>query len=142
FFNRQEFNEMQDEQSSKFYGIGITVNQRNGRLYILGVGKGMPAEKAGLRYGDALLTVDGKLARDWTQADALKYVRGERGTTVEVTIERVGETQPLSFKIERDEIPYPSVRNSFMLRLEIGYIGLTGGFNQATSEELRDALGA
>jgi carboxyl-terminal processing protease len=141
FFNRQEFNEMQDEQSSKFYGIGITVNQRNGRLYILGVGKGLPAEKAGLRYGDAILSVDDKPARDWTQGDALKHIRGERGTTVELAIERVGEAKPLVFKIERDEVPFPSVRNSFMLRPEIGYIGLTGGFNQATSEELRDALG-
>ncbi|MBI1765452.1 MAG: S41 family peptidase [Acidobacteria bacterium] len=155
FFNRQEFNEMQDEQSSKFYGIGITVNQRNGRLYILGVNPGLPAEKAGLRYGDALLAVDGKPAKDWTHADALKHVRGNRGTTVEVTVERVVErtnerpaernternlTKTLTFQIERDEIPYPSVRNRFMLRPDIGYIGLTGGFNQATSEELREAI--
>ena len=140
FFNRQEFNELQDEQSSKFYGIGITVNQRNGRLYILGVNPGMPAEKAGLRYGDALLAVDGKAAKDWTHSDALKHVRGLRGSSVELTVERAGETKPLTFQIERDEIPYPSVRNAFLLRPEVGYIGLTGGFNQATSEELREAL--
>lgn len=140
FFDRQEFNEMQDEQSSKFYGIGITVNQRNGRLYVLGVNPGLPADKAGLRYGDALLTVDGMPARDWNQSDALKHVRGERGSTVELTVERVGTPEPLSFTIERDEVPFPSVRNSFMLRPEIGYIGLTGGFNQATSEELREAI--
>lgn len=141
FFNRQEFNEMQDEQSSKFYGIGITVNQRNGRLYILGVNPGLPAHKAGLKYGDALLAVNGEAARDWTQTDALKHVRGNRGTTVELTIERVGEPQPLTVQIERDEVPFPSVRNCFLLRPEIGYIGLTGGFNQTTSDELREALG-
>lgn len=160
FFDRQEFNELQDEQSSKFYGIGITVNQRNGRLFILGVNPGLPAEKAGLRYGDELLAVDGKPAKDWTHADALKHVRGNRGTTVEIAVARVAEqvnvhsgerpterhaerhlTETLTFQIERDEIPYPSVRNRFMLRPDIGYIGLTGGFNQATSEELREAIG-
>jgi carboxyl-terminal processing protease len=155
FFNRQEFNELQDEQSSKFYGIGITVNQRNGRLFILGVNPGLPAEKAGLRYGDELLAVDGKLAKDWTHADALKHVRGNRGTTVEIRVERIAErsterplernaeraqAKTLTFQIERDEIPYPSVRNRFMLRPDIGYIALTGGFNQATSEELREAI--
>lgn len=140
FFDRQEFNEMQDEQSSKFYGIGITVNQRNGQLYILGVQPGLPADKAGLRYGDAILAVNGQPARDWTHSDALKQVRGERGSTVELTIERIGETQPLTVQIERDEVPFPSVRHSFMLRPEIGYIGLTGGFNQTTSEELGAAI--
>src|SRR5574341_770372 len=48
FFDRREFSEMQDEQSSHFYGIGVTINERNGRIYVLGVSEGMPAERAGL----------------------------------------------------------------------------------------------
>jgi carboxyl-terminal processing protease len=140
FFDRREFSEMQDEQSSHFYGIGVTINERNGRIYVLGVSEGMPAERAGLRYGDAIITVDGHPTKDWTQSDALKYVRGERGVEVSVTVERAGEPKPLTVKIVRDEVPLPSVRNSFMLRPEIGYIGLTGGFNQDTTEELRGAV--
>lgn len=140
FFDRREFSEMQDEQSSHFYGIGVTINQRNGRIYVLGVSEGRPAEKAGLRYGDALLAVDEHSAKDWTQSDALQYVRGERGTTVKITVERVGEPAPLTVEIMRDEVPYPSVRNAFMLRPEIGYVGLTGGFNQETSDELHNAI--
>src|SRR5215475_823947 len=140
FYGRREFSEMQDEQSSHFYGIGVTVNQRNGRLYVLGVSPGMPAERAGLRYGDAIIAVDGHPTRDWSQSDALKHVRGEPGGEVRLTIERAGATEPLTVTITRGEVPFPSVRNFFMLRPGIGYIGLTGGFNQETSEELRDAI--
>jgi carboxyl-terminal processing protease len=140
FFDRREFSEMQDEQSSHFYGIGVTVNQRNGRLYVLGVSPGMPAEKAGLRYGDAILSVDGQSAKGWTQSDALKYVRGEYGTSLEMTVERAGQAEPIAVSIKRDEVPFPSVRNSFMLKPDVGYIGLTGGFNQETTEELHRAI--
>jgi carboxyl-terminal processing protease len=140
FFDRRDFNEMQDEQSSKFYGIGVTINQRNGNIYVIGVSKGMPAERAGLRYGDAIIAVDGKSAKDWSQSDALKNVRGERGTEVEITVERAGESKPVTARIVRDEVPFPSVRNFFMLRPGMGYIGLTGGFNQETNDELRGAI--
>ena len=140
FYGRREFSEMQDEQSSHFYGIGVTINQRNGRLYVLGVSQGMPAERAGLRYGDAIIAVDGHSTKDWTQSDALKHVRGERGAEVSLTIERAGAPEPLTVEVTRDEVPFPSVRNSFMMRPGIGYIGLTGGFNQETTEELRGAV--
>ncbi|MGE0132158.1 MAG: S41 family peptidase [Blastocatellales bacterium] len=140
FYGRREFSEMQDEQSSRFYGIGVTINQRNGRIYVLGVSQGMPAERAGLRYGDAIIAVDGHSTKDWTQSDALKYVRGERGTDVSITVERAGDPRPVTVKITRDEVPFPSVRNVFMLRPGVGYIGLTGGFNQETTEELRGAI--
>ncbi|MCI0659930.1 MAG: S41 family peptidase [Acidobacteria bacterium] len=140
FFDRRDFSEMQDEQSSKFFGIGVTINQRNERIYVIGVSKGMPAERAGLRYGDAIIAVDGHSAKDWTQSDALKNVRGDRGTEVEITVERAGAPEPVTVRIVRDEVPFPSVRNFFMLRPGIGYIGLTGGFNQETTDELHGAL--
>lgn len=140
FFDRREFSEMQDEQGSHFVGIGVTVNQRNERIYVLGVIPGMPAEKAGLQYGDAILAVDGKSAKNWGQSDALKHVRGDYGTEVKITVDRAGEPEPLTFTITRDEVPFPSVRNSFMIRPTVGYVGLTGGFNQDTSEELHNAI--
>ncbi|MEP7272170.1 MAG: S41 family peptidase [Acidobacteriota bacterium] len=140
FFDRREFSEMQDEQSSKFYGVGVTINQRNGRIYVLGTTRGMPGERAGLQYGDAIVAINGNSTRGWSQHDAQKVVRGDRGTAVELTVERLGSPEPLTLHVIRDEVPFPSVRNSYILRPGIGYIGLTGGFNQTTSEELRDAL--
>jgi carboxyl-terminal processing protease len=140
YFDRREFNEMQNEQSSRFHGIGVTVNQRNGRIYVLSVSQGMPAQKTGLRYGDAIVAVDGQPTRGWSQQDILKHVRGRRGTPVQLTIERLGEPELLNMRIVRDEVPFPSVRNHFMLKPGIGYIGLTGGFNQTSADEVRDAL--
>lgn len=140
FFDRSDFGKLQDEQSSRFYGIGVTINQRNGRIYVIGVSEGRPAQKAGLKYGDAILEVNGESARDWTQSDALKHVRGERGTEVDLTVERAGVAEPLRVRIVRDEVPYPSIRNAFMIRPGTGYIGLTGGFNQETTDELNEAI--
>ena len=118
----------------------MTVNRRSGRIYVLGVSEGMPAARAGLRYGDAIVSVDGVSAAGWEQSDALKYVRGERGTEVEITVERAGEPAPVTVRITRDEVPFPSVRNGFLLRPGVGYVELTGGFNQGTTEELREAI--
>ncbi len=140
FFDRRDFSEMQDEQSSRFYGIGVTINQRNGRIYVIGISRGMPAERAGLCYGDAIVAVDGESTKGWSQNDALKHVRGERGTPVSITIERAGVPEPITVGIVRDEVPFPSIRNYFMLRPGIGYIGLTSGFNQETTEELSLAI--
>jgi carboxyl-terminal processing protease len=140
FFDRRAFNEMQEEQSSRFYGIGVTINRRNDKTCVLGVVKGMPAERAGLKYGDIIVEVDGKSAKGWSQQEVLNHVRGERGTEVKIGVERVGEPVPLTFTIVRDEVPYPSVRNHFIARPGVGYIALTNGFNKKTSEELQDAI--
>lgn len=140
FFDRRSFNEMQEEQSSRFYGIGVTINKRNDKTCVLGVVKGMPAERAGLKYGDIIVEIDGKSTKGWSQQEVLNHVRGERGTEVEIAVERVGEPVPVKHRIVRDEVPYPSVRNHFIARPGTGYIALTNGFNKKTSEELQDAI--
>lgn len=140
FFDRRSFSEMQEEQNSHFYGIGVTINQRNGKTCVLGVVKGMPADRAGLKYGDIIAAIDGKSTKDWSQADVLNHVRGERGTEVEIAVDRAGEPAPVRVRIVRDEVPYPSIRNHFIVRPGVGYIALTNGFNQKTSEELQEAM--
>ncbi len=69
-----------------------------------------------------------------------KNVRGERNTSVKIQIERVNAANPLDFEIVRAGVPLPSIRNSFMLPNAIGYVGLTGGFQQTTGEELSLAI--
>ena len=140
FHDRTQFTEMQNEQSSSYYGIGASINQRSNGIYVVGVMPGKPADRAGVRYGDAIVAVDDHLTDTWSQATVLTSVRGERGTPVEITVERAGHAGRLTFRIVRDVVPYLSVRNRFMLRPGTGYVDLTGGFSQETTTELREAI--
>ncbi len=136
FFTREEYRKLNEDQASQFYGIGVSILQHRDGVYVQSVIPGTPADKAGLRYGDRFVTVSGKDAKDWTSAEVSKNVRGERGTPVKVQIERVGTSGPIDYEIVRGGVPLPSIRNTFMLPDSVGYIGLTGGFQQTTSEEL------
>ena len=140
FFTRDEFKKLYEEQSSEFYGIGVSILQHRDGVYVQSVIPNTPADKAGLRYGDRFLQVDGKDATDWTSADVSKNVRGEKGTTVKIKVGRAGAAQPLEFDIVRGGVPLPSIRNYFMLSNGIGYIGLSGGFQETTAEELDTAI--
>ncbi|MCS6874122.1 MAG: S41 family peptidase [Pyrinomonadaceae bacterium] len=140
FLNRAEFKRLREEQSSRFFGIGVSILRHRDGVYIQSVIPGTPAEKAGLRYGDKFLEVDGKDATGWSSAEVSKNVRGERGTTVRLKMERAGEATPLEFEIVRDGVPLPSIRNYFMLKDDVGYIGLIGGFQETTAVELDKAI--
>jgi carboxyl-terminal processing protease len=140
FFTRDEFKKLYEEQSSQFYGIGVSILQHRDGVYVQSVIPNTPADKAGLRYGDRFLQVDGKDATDWTSAEVSKNVRGKGGTPVKVKIERAGSSNPMEFEIVRGGVPLPSIRNYFMLPNGVGYVGLTGGFQETTSDELADAI--
>ncbi len=140
FFSREELRKLDEEQSSQFYGIGVSILQHRGGVFVQSVIPNTPADKAGIRYGDRFYSVEGKDAKDWSSSEVSKNVRGEKGTTVKVQIERVGSAAPLDFEIVRGGVPLPSIRNYFMLPNSIGYIGLTGGFQQTTSEEVSLAI--
>ncbi|HSK73063.1 MAG TPA: S41 family peptidase [Pyrinomonadaceae bacterium] len=140
FFTREEFRKLYEEQASQFYGIGVSILQRRDGVYVQSVIPGTPADKAGVHYGDKFLEVDGKDAKDWTSAEVSRNVRGERGTTVNVKFERVGSAKPVEMSIVRGGVPLTSIRNYFMLKDGVGYVGLTGGFQETTAEELDQAI--
>src|SRR5687768_6931232 len=128
FFTRDEFRKLSEEQASEFYGIGVSILQHRDGVYVQSVVPNTPADKAGLRYGDRFLEVDGKNATEWTSAEVSSNVRGERGTPVKIKIERATSAQPVDLTIVRGGVPLPSIRNYFMLPNGVGYIGLVGGF--------------
>lgn len=140
YFPYNDFRKLKEDQDSRFYGIGVTIVQHRDGVYIQSAVENTPAARLGLRYGDRILEVDGKDARDWPSDEVSKHVRGGRGKPVTIKVERAGSEAPLYFTIVRDAVPLPSIRNAFMVRPGTGYIGLTGGFQHTSDEELREAL--
>ena len=141
FFTRDDSGAVR-KQASQFYGIGVSILQHRDGVYVQSVVPNTPADKAGLRYGDRIVEVDGKNATEWTSSEVSTNVRGERGTTVKLKIERVSANGPQEFNIVRGGVPLPSIRNYFMLPDGVGYVGLVGGFQETTSAELDDAIAA
>jgi len=140
YFPYNEFKKLKEDQDSRFYGIGVTIVQHRDGVYIQSAVEGTPAAKQGLKYGDRILEVDGKNARDWTSEQVSKNVRGSLGDPVTIKVERAGSEAPLYFTIVRDAVPLPTIRNAYMIRPGTGYIGLTGGFQRSSDDELSKAM--
>jgi carboxyl-terminal processing protease len=140
YFPYSEFKKLKEDQDSRFYGIGVTIVQHRDGVYIQSAVEDTPAARLGLRYGDRIVEVDGKDAREWSSEQVSKNVRGGRGEPVQLKVERADSEAPLYFTIVRDAVPLPSIRNAYMLRPGTGYVGLTGGFQNTSDEELRESL--
>jgi carboxyl-terminal processing protease len=140
YFPYSEFKKLKEDQDSRFYGIGVTIVQHRDGVYIQSAVEGTPAAKIGLKYGDKILEVDGKDARDWSSDQVSKNVRGGLGEPVTIKVERAGSEAPQYFTIVRDTVPLPTIRNAYIIRPGTGYIGLTGGFQRSSDDELRQAI--
>jgi carboxyl-terminal processing protease len=140
YFPYNEFKKLKEDQGSRFYGIGVTIVQHRDGVYIQSAVEGTPAGRLGLRYGDRILEVDGQDAREWSSEQVSKKVRGGRGEPVTIKVDRAGSEGPLVYTIIRDSVPLPSIRNAYILRPGTGYVGLTGGFQSTSDEELREAI--
>ncbi len=140
YFTKADYEKLLQDQDSRFIGIGVTILRHRDGVYIQSPVEDTPAARAGLRFGDRIVEVDGKDTRDWSTPEVSKAVRGERGKRVTLKIERAGENAPQYFTITRDSVPQPSIRTAFMIRPGVGYIALVGGFTNTTSDELREAL--
>ena len=142
FFTRDEFRKLYEDQSSQFFGIGVSILQHRDGVYVQSIIPNTPADKAGLRYGDRFVEIAGKDSKKYTSSEVSKNVRGEKGTSVNLKIERAGIDKPLDFNIVRGGVPLPSIRNYFMLKDGTGYVGFTGGFQETSADELDDAIAA
>ena len=140
YFPYNEFRKLKEDQDSRLYGIGVTIVQHRDGVYVQSAVENTPAARLGLRYGDRILEVDGKDARDWPSEQVSKNVRGGLGKPVTIKVERSGSEAPLYFTIIREMVPLPSIRDAYMVRPGTGYIGLTRGFQHTSDDELREAL--
>jgi carboxyl-terminal processing protease len=144
YYDREEFDELKTDQRSEYFGIGASIqNQTVGDktdTYIMATFPNSPAARAGLRYGDKILAVDGQDMAGKFSSDVRDKIRGPRGSIVKITVERASTLKQETVEITRDAVPQPSIPDAYMLRPGVGYIGMTQGFNYTTADELQAAL--
>jgi carboxyl-terminal processing protease len=144
YYDREEFEELKTDQRSEYFGIGASIlNYTLGDVldtYITATFENSPAARAGLRFGDRILEVDGVKMTGKPSIEVRDKIRGPRGSVVKIKIERAADKRVQMVDITRDVVPQPSLPDSYMLRPGVGYIDMTRGFNYSTTEELEDAL--
>ena len=144
YYDREEFDELKTDQRSEYFGIGASIqNYVHGDqadTYITATFDGSPASKAGLRYGDRIVEVDGVKMTGKPSLEVRDKIRGPRGSTVKLTLERAADKRVEKVDIVRDAVPQPSIPDAYMLKPGVGYIDMTRGFNYTTTDELYDAL--
>ena len=130
------FEDLQIDTKGKFTGIGIHITMQNGFVTVISPIEDTPAQKAGIESGDRIIKVDGTLTKDLREA--VRMMRGPKGSKVVVTILREGVKKPLDFEITRDEIPIQSVK-SISLKPGYGYVRISN-FTGTTTQEFEKAL--
>jgi len=141
FFDAKQFSLLREDQSGKYYGVGMVVAPRENHTVVMAPYVGSPAYNAGLRPGDVISRVDDKSTDGLTTTEVADMLKGPKGTVVKITVTREGYAEALVFTVTRDEIPRHSVDISFLLKPGIGYVRLSG-FNETTDREIADALKA
>jgi carboxyl-terminal processing protease len=138
YMNVEEAEGFHHSISSSFEGIGAEIQQKDGNITIVSPIKGSPAEKAGLKPNDIILTVDQKSLQGMSTTEAVLLIRGKKGTKVELTIQRPGLDEPLTVPIVRDTIPLQTVYSE-MLEDGIAKVSITS-FSENTTKELVETL--
>jgi carboxyl-terminal processing protease len=134
YMNEEEASSFHESISSSFEGIGAEIQEKDGYIIIVSPLKGSPAEKAGLKPNDKVVSVDGKNIQGMGSTEAVLLIRGEKGTTVKLVVQRPGVSEPLNFSIVRDTIPIETVYGE-MVTDTIAKVQITT-FSENTSTEL------
>ncbi|MDZ5474648.1 S41 family peptidase [Bacillus sp. 31A1R] len=134
YMNEEEAQKFRESISSSFEGIGAEITEQEGYITIVSPLKGSPAEKAGLKPNDKVISVDDKSLRGMSTTEAVMLIRGEKGTEVKLVIQRPGMDEPLNVTIVRDTIPIETVYGE-MVDDKVAKVQITS-FAETTSKEL------
>src|SRR5207248_45774 len=104
FFDPREYASMRERQEGRYYGLGITISAVDGDITAVSVFEGSPAYKKGIRRGDIIAKIGGEDAKGWTTEQAMRKLRGPKGTTVQIDIKRRGYEQAIPLEVTRDEV--------------------------------------
>ena len=138
YLSEKEARQLNESISSSFEGIGAEIQELNGYISVVSPIKNSPAERAGLLPNDLIIAVDGTSIQGMSSSEAVLLIRGEKGTTVTLSVRRGEMTEPFDVKIQRDVIPIETVYAE-MLDDHIAHIHITS-FSEHTYDELLTAL--
>jgi carboxyl-terminal processing protease len=140
FLEPEDFSAMREKQQGSFFGLGIQIQKRMGRITVIAPMEGTPAYKMGVRAGDVITHVeDQEIREDVTTDEVVRKLRGPKGTSVTITLRRAGIDEPIRMTIVRAEIPTLSVPYAFFLEPGVGYVVLRD-FTHTSSRELSTAI--
>ncbi len=140
FFDPQAFAKFREDQQGKYFGVGMQIGQRGNQVVVVAPFVGSPAFKAGIRPADVILKVDAKDCNGLTTDDVASLLKGTRGTSVQISLGRVGWENPIEVTVVRDEIAHPAVEYFTLIKPGIGYVRVTTFNNQTTDSDLAAAL--
>ena len=146
YFDAKEAEQFRTDQSSRYYGIGATIGDLSDdkgnvlSTYIKATFDGAPANRAGLRYGDKIVEVNGTSMLGKPFSDVRNFLRGPRGTPAKLVVERLATGKREMIEIIRDSVSQPSINEIYMIRPSVGYMAMRGGFNQTTNAEFQKGL--
>jgi len=135
------YKEMQVETKGEFGGIGIVIGMRSDLLIIISPIEDTPGYRAGIKAGDVIAEINGKSTKKLTLMEAVKKLRGPKGTKVSIGIAREGEKKLLFFDIVREVIKIKNIKNARVLDDNIGYVRIVH-FNQKAVSELKEEIGS
>ena len=139
FFDPKSYAQMRERQEGRYYGLGITIQAIDGDITVMSIFEGSPAYKKGLRRGDILAKVGDLDMKGWTTDQAVKKLKGPKGTLVNVSIKRRGYDGLINMDVVRDEVNITTVQAAFMIDKETGYVKLDQ-FTETSDRELGDSL--
>ena len=137
FLEPEEYSSMVEKQRGSFYGLGIIISKRNGKVTVITPVEGSPAARLGIRTGDVIDRVEGQSIDDLPVDAVVKKLKGPKGTKVNITILRPGLDEPLQMTVTRAEIPTNSVSYAFMTEPGAGYIRLKD-FTHTSAPEIQE----
>ncbi|OLD63671.1 MAG: hypothetical protein AUI47_08525 [Acidobacteria bacterium 13_1_40CM_2_68_5] len=143
YLDPEDYKHMLEEQQGSFSGLGIVISKPSNDkpLTVISPLEGTPAWNAGIRAGDIISQIEGVDTLDMTIDEALKRLKGPKGTKVTITVTRPGDAEVLHFTITRDDIPTNSIRQAFMVRPGTGYVKIEN-FTRTTDHELDERIRA
>ncbi len=137
YLNEEEFRELQIGTTGEFGGLGIEVGMEDGFVKVISPIDDTPAQRAGVKAGDLIIRLDDRPVKGLTLNEAVKVMRGKKGTDITLTIVREGAEKPITITITRDVIRVKSVK-SRLLEPGFGYVRITN-FQSQTTRSLIDA---